>query len=181
MGVPLPVPQSIRREVQADRVIITRTWREGGGVVGLILVAVIWNSVMIAMYRSAEIEPDWVWAWFLIPWALGAIGIYLVYASIATLLNTTEVEISPDLLSVTTGPVPWHREIRLAPAEIQNVIYLERAERGYSSTYDVAVVTASGGEKRLIKRLNQYEVAVFYVREIRSILGLPNVTLSPDA
>lgn len=118
------------------------------------------------------VAPDFVGA--------GGLGIFVAYRCIATLLNTTELEISPDLLRVTTGPVPWHGEIRLAPAEIQDVVFHERAERNYGSTYDVAVVTTTGGEKRLIKGLNHYEVAVFYVREIRSILGLPNVALSPD-
>ncbi len=146
-----------------------------------ILIAVIWNFAMFAMFRTGKVWPASDWASPLVPWALVAIGIFLAYRGLALLLNTTKLEISPDLLRVTTGPVPWHWEIRLAPAEIQDVIYHERTERNYGTTYDVAVVTATGRRKRLIKSINQYEVAVFYVREIRSTLGLPNVTLSPDA
>ncbi len=181
MGVPIPVPPSIRREVRADRVIIRRVWREGGGVVAWVLIAVIWNFVLYAMYRTGQFGPASKWASGLMPWALVAIGLYAAYRCLATLLNTTELEIGPDRLRVTTGPVPWHFAIRLVPAEIQDAIFHERAERNYASTYDVAVVTASGREQRLIKGLNHYEVAVFYVREIRSFLGLRNVRLSPDA
>ena len=161
--------------------IIRRLWREGGGVVAWVLIAVIWNFVLFAMFRTTRIGPGKDWTSPLIPGVLAAIGLYAAYRCLATLLNTTRLEISPDLLRVATGPVPWHFKIRLAPADIEDVIFHERAERGYASTYDVAVVFADGGEKRLIKGLNHYEVAVFYVREIRSILGRPDRTLSPDA
>jgi hypothetical protein len=177
----LPVPRSIRREVQADRVIIRRIWREGGGVVAWVLIAVIWNFAMFAMFRTTRIGPGKEWESPLMPGFLAAIGLYAAYRCGATLFNTTELEIGPDLLRVRTGPVPWHFENRLAPAEIHDVVFHEHAERGYSSTYDVAAVFADGREKRLIKGLNDYEVAVFYVREIRSSLGRPDRSLSPDA
>jgi len=174
------IPAGISREVQAGQVIITRTWRKGGNPVLRIIVAVIWNGFFLLMFRPAMNDVDWVSARIVI-FAWGGVGIYLAYSCLATLLNTTVVEISPDLLRVTTGPIPSHGEIRLAPAEIRNVIYRETGGGGYSgSFYWVAAVTATGGERILLKRLAQYEDAIFHVREIRSVLGLPDAALSPE-
>ncbi|HTL67522.1 MAG TPA: hypothetical protein VL200_07665 [Lacunisphaera sp.] len=181
MGLPIPVPPSIRREVAADRVIIRRIWREGGGAIAWVCIAVIWNFALYAMYRAGKFGPGEAWAYPWIPWVLLAIGIYAAYRCMAALLNTTVMEISPDLLRVATGPLPWHGVIRLAPAEIGDVVFHERVERGYASTFDVAVVLASGRERRLVRGLNRYEVAAYYVREIRSLLGRPEVAMARKA
>ena len=67
----LPVPRSIRREVQADRMIIRRLWREGGGLVAWFFIAVIWNFVLYAMYRTGQFGPASKWASGLTPWERG--------------------------------------------------------------------------------------------------------------
>ena len=110
MGAPIPTPPSIRREVQADRVIITRTWRQSEQVVGWILIAVIWNGALIAMYRTARTGPPRVWASPLIPWALGAIGLVLLGSGVVlgrrkrTVVLPADGSARPDVSGVLPTP-----------------------------------------------------------------------------
>jgi hypothetical protein len=186
----LPVPWGMSREIQGDRVVITRCWRKVDQIWGMIGATLIWNATMIGWYRTKDVD------WFdgsggreffnsqlgqLVPLVFVGIGIFLVYASLASLANTTRLEVAASLLNVTTGPVPWHGERRIATTEVANVIYREKASKGYASIYRVMAVMADGKERRLVSGLLDYEATVFYVREIRAALSLPDVTLSPDA
>jgi hypothetical protein len=161
--------------------IIRRSWRAAGGLFASTLAALVWNAFMIGWYWNANIRWNALSLTELFPLLFVGIGLFLAYACLAALLNTTELEVTSDILRVTTGPLPWHRGVRMTTAEIRNVIFREFASKGYSTTYEVNAVTAGDEEKRLVGRLMQYEVVVFYVREIRSFLGLPDTTLSPDA
>jgi hypothetical protein len=176
---PLPLPKGFSREIQLDRLIIRRTWRQNWLLfVGFTLV---WNACTIGWFVKTEINWSALTMNELFPLLSVGIGLFLAYAVIGAGLNTTTLEITRDNLRVSTGPVPWHPEKRIPTAGISNVIFRERTNPRYSSTYRVMVVLGSEKEKSLFGALHSYEETVFYVREIRSWLKLPDVSLSPDA
>lgn len=176
---PLPLPKGFSREILADRLIIRRTWRHNWLL--FLGFTIVWNACTMGWYIKTEIKWTALTMNELFPLGFVGIGLFLVYSLIGAYLNTTELEVTRDTLRVSTGPVPWHREKRIPTAEISNVIFRERAQQGYASTYRVMAVRASGKEKSLVGSLISYEETVFYVREIRAWLKLPDVSLSPDA
>jgi hypothetical protein len=170
-----PIPEGLKRETRMNSIVIGRGWRTGQ--LGFLLIFTIaWDSFLVFWYATAFSQKEIVWLSVVFPIGHIAVGIGLTYYCIASLFNVTELEISPQAVRVTTKPVPWHKEMVYAPADIRDVVWHERGSRGYSTTFDVSVVTAANEEKRLIKSLPRYEQARFYVRELKSLLGLPLVT-----
>src|SRR4051812_48357942 len=187
---PLPIPAGMSRKFQGNQLVITRCWRKMERVSGTIGVAVVWNAFVILSLMSGRtkwIEDSAVPAYFestlgrLVPDVFVGIGLFLVYYAVATLVNSTRVEITASMLRVTTGPLPWHPERRITTREVADVIYREKASKGYATIYRVIAVLSDGREKRLLGGISDYEATVYYVREIRSVLKLPDLTLSPDA
>lgn len=155
-----------------NRVVISRRWLNGQ-LAFIVLFTIAWDAFLVFWYMTAFSQPEKEWIAIIFPVAHLGVGIGLTYYCIAGFLNVTELEISPAVVRVTTRPVPWHREIVHAPADIRDVLWHERGSKGYGTTFDVSVVTAAGEEKRLIRSLPRYEQARFYVRELKSLLGLP--------
>lgn len=171
-AIPLPVPEGLTCEFQPDRMVIRESWRKGWSVVGC-----FFCTLALAWLASSGLDfyAGTAWATSLV---CGGLALFTVYGGLALWFNSTDLELTPDLLRVTTRPVPVHREIRVAPAGIRNVIYRETAEQGYATTYDVVAVT-DDGETRLIRGKRNYEQVLFYVNQLRSALALPEGPLSP--
>ena len=177
----LPIPKGMSREVQSDLLLIRWSWRKSGNVHLVTFLVFIWNALMLGWFFKTPINWRVLTLNEVFPMLTVVIGLILAYFWFAAWFNTTELEITAKQIHVRIGPVPWRRDIYLAREGIVDVIYRERVNQGYSSTFDVLTVTGDGTETRLICGLLKYEVVVFYVREIRAFLGLPDATLSPDA
>ena len=178
---PLPVPHGVFREIQPGRLVIRWSWRHNGKIIAMVGFTLVWNLIMFAWCYQTDIKWRALSMNELFPLLFVGIGFFLGYRCLGALLNTTVVAVGPQSVRVTSGPVPWHRARVVNALEIRNVIYREKASRGYDSVYRVLAVRSDGTETKLITGLTNYEVTVFQVREIRAALDLPDVALSPDA
>ncbi|WP_438481651.1 hypothetical protein [Oleiharenicola lentus] len=160
--------------------MLTRKWRTGAAwiVVGF---TVVWDAFLVMWYAFGLTRGDLSWGLLLFPLLHVAFGLVLTYASLGMLFNSTVIEVSADLLRVATGPIPFHREVRVSPSEIREVRYHEHASRGYSSSYDLRAVLNSGEEKNLLRGLGEYSEVLFYTSELRSSLGLSGTTKKSEA
>ena len=176
-AIPLPVPEGLTCEFQPDRMVIRDSWREWGKVACCFFLAVILGGfAFFAPVIFADADPVAIRAIFV---SCGVVTLFMVYGGFAFWFNNTDLELTPDLLRVATRPLPSHREVRVAPSAIRNVIYREYSQQGYATTYDVLAVTANG-RKRLMSGKTNYEQVIFYVQQLRSALALPEGPLSPD-
>jgi hypothetical protein len=177
---PLPLPKGFSREVQVDRLIIRRSWRAYDNMAAIALFVLVWNAVLFGWFFRTEIRWTALTMNEIFPLLFVGFGLFLAYSVIGTFANTTVLEITPDALQIKTGPIPWHREVRVTTGEIRSVFCRERGRFGNPS-HQVLAVLVSGQEKSLIEGLIKPEQADFYAQEIRSWLKLPDDDLAPDA
>src|SRR5688572_31327866 len=112
MRTPLStLPKGLTREVLADRVVLSRVWRSKE-LWFIIPFTVFWDGFLVVWYGAALTKSDTPLVMILFPLLHVAIGLGLTYFCVASLLNRTRLEISPESVRVWTGPVPWHKEIR---------------------------------------------------------------------
>lgn len=174
-NLPLP-PTGFSRDANADRLLIRRSWRAEHSVSFCVAFTVFWNVCVGVWFFNTDIP----WAvpaldeW--LPWLFAGLGIFMVYACICTFVNTLSIELTPQLLQVTTRPLPWCPDRRLETRRIRSVVIRERVVKddgNVSIVYYAVVVLDSGEEKKLVggkvDGIDRRELD-FYVREIRDWL-----------
>ena len=176
-NLPLP-PKGFSRDANADRLLIRRSWRAEHSVFFCVAFTVLWNVLMGVWFFSTDIP------WALpavdesLPWVFAGLGVLMVYACICTFVNTLSIELTPQMLQVTTGPLPWRPARRLETRRIRSVVIRERVVDEGIVDYAV-VVLDSGEEKKLVGREVDRRELDFYVREIRDWLERRAVSPSP--
>src|SRR5262249_28646057 len=80
----------------------------------------IWNSFIVLWYWSALRTPETRIMWFAIVWSIPfvAVGLLLLYATLAGLLNRTVIRVTSESLTVWQGPMPWWGNRRLLIDEL---------------------------------------------------------------
>ena len=112
--------------------------------------------------------------WITIVFPLGhvAVGIGITYFVIASLVNKTDVLVSPSGVRVAIGPFPWigNRDIKLE--QMTGVVVRQRAANRGATTYSVMYVDSARREKSLLKSVAQADQAEFIAETIRTALKL---------
>src|SRR5205814_621787 len=130
---------------------------------GVLMLAMAAYLGSLGIPGNADPDSDLpTWAQGLLMIGLAAI---LVYAGGAVAFNSTRLEVTREHLAVRVGPVPWRGGVALASAGIRVVSFRENVQQGYATTYDLVAIDGDG-ESVLIAGLDNYEVTVFYVREL---------------
>src|SRR5262249_20227192 len=103
---PRPRHFSVRDDGSSLRIRFWWIWRS---FTKAACICLLWNSFLVGWYWSALRTPETRIMWFAVVWCLPhvAIGLLLVYATLAGLLNRTVIKVTSEFLTVWHGPVPW--------------------------------------------------------------------------
>src|SRR5262249_33815987 len=136
-----------------------------------------WTSFLVCWYWGALTTPEPRMMWFSIVWSVPfvAVGLLLVYATLAGLLNRTVIKAGPEFVIVRHGPVPWWGNRRRRIAELER-LYCDRdtdpETDGWTHVYGVYALTKEAGKVELLSGLHSAE-GPFIKQEIHPWLHNP--------
>ena len=100
----------------------------------------------------------------------GVVGLIFTYVVVQRLVNVTRLEVTPERLRVSHGPVPWRRPIEIATATIRQVEvrpFHWRYDGSVATHYHVWLQHEDGRETCLLERDTTAEQAAQVRDEIQ--------------
>ena len=120
------IPEGLDAIPTADGVIVRHVWLTWK-IALLALFAIFWDSFLFFWYSQALSKPHPPLMSILFPIGHVAVGVGITYYVLASLVNKTDVIVSPSGVSVVTGPAPWIGNKVVKADEITDVLVRERA------------------------------------------------------
>lgn len=176
----IPLPKQLKIVHDRDAMIIRRKWFSPLAFF-LVFFALFWNGFMVVWMTMALREGVWVMA------AFGSIhafvGLFLAYFCVASFINTTDVSIDPNYLTVRHYPLPWlgNKKIRVHTIkQLYSKEHISRSKNGVNVSYRLFVITNDNQEEKLLTGLTELSQARFIEREIENVLGLEDLPVSGE-
>lgn len=148
---------------------IVRSWFSSTALV-LAVFATVWDSTVWSWYTflfQRGREPVYL---FLIPVGHVAIGVWVTYTALSSLLNRTVISVDARHLRVRTGPIPTRGgRVDLHVADIADVSISSssyRTRRGRAYRYCVVAKLADGTFAPLVRELDEVDQARFIAQRI---------------
>src|SRR5262249_13029349 len=150
-GFPRPSHFSVKDDGSTLRIRFRWIWRNFTKAAGICL---FWNSGLFVWYWSAVHEPNERIMWFVLIWTIPfvAVGLLLIYATLAGLLNRTVITVTSLIFTVRHGPVPWWGNLTFPIDDLEGLYCdedasVKRKGRGPSS---VVALTKGGSKVELV-------------------------------
>ncbi|OGG55453.1 MAG: hypothetical protein A3F84_14975 [Candidatus Handelsmanbacteria bacterium RIFCSPLOWO2_12_FULL_64_10] len=138
----------------------------------LTVFVLFWDGFLIFWYSMALRSDDWLPILF--PIIHVAVGVGLTYSVLAGYLNKTRIQVTPRSLEIEHGPLPWPGK-RLEASYVKQLYCKERIQHSRNSTsysYELRAVTHDGGDRKLLKGLEEAEQALYLEQEIEKFLRI---------
>ena len=168
----MQLPENIETLNVGDAFVLRRTWFTKRAYF-MLFFSICWNGFMVVWMTLAIADGAWLMALF---GSLHAgVGLWLIYYTSATFLNTTDISISPDTVSIQHFPLPWFKPKPIPIFSITHIYtkqHLIQGESGDEITYRVLVKTKDNKTHKLVTGLQDNTLADFIKTEIEVILGL---------
>jgi hypothetical protein len=143
----------------------------------------LWNSFVVLWYWNALRTGDrMMWLAIIICIPHVAVGLFLVYASLAGLLNRTLIKVTSEFLTVRQGPVPWwgNRSMRIDDLERLYCGKDTDPERqGWTYVYGVHALTKAASKVDLVTELDRAQ-ALFIKQELERWLHIDDHGVGRD-
>src|SRR5262245_10943359 len=150
-------------------------WRKFTGPAAMCLV---WNAFVAAWYWGALRAEEVRIMWFAIVWGtpFAAVGLLLVYGTLAGLLNRTVIKATSEFITVWNGPLPWWGNQKLAVGDIERLHWHRAAsdEGKQSSFWSVSAQTKGTGNVELVSDIDERDQAQFIAQELERWLKIGN-------
>jgi hypothetical protein len=136
----------------------------------------VWNCLVVGWYWNAIGNGDGVmWPALIITLPHGAVGLALIYLTLAAVLNRTVITVTSESITVRTGPLPWSGNRSLPSDELEH-LYCDKVsdeeEGARSSSYSVKGLTKGGSEVELVTDLDTRSEALFIIQELERWLKI---------
>lgn len=173
---PVPQPASFRVEETGNGIRITWRWF-APAFLFLLFFCIAWDSFLVFWYSMAfGTNAPWIFKVF--PIAHLAVGIGLTYFTLSGFLNRTVIELTPELLKVEHGPLPWPGNRTLPVLDVDQLYCKDRfqpVQRGRPSlTYQVCALLKDGRTVTLLSWLTERDQALFVEQTLEKWLGIPD-------
>lgn len=175
-----PLPKNIELVTEYDAIVIRRVWKSPVAYF-LIFFSLIWNGFMVGWMSIAISQGAWSMAAFGSIHA--AVGLFLIYYTIALFVNKTDIRIDTYNLSVKHYPLRWMGQAQIPVENVQQVYCKEKITRNKNSTsvsYEVHCIDRNNKQKKLLSGLNDSSQAHFIETEIEKVLGIKDRPVSGE-
>ncbi len=109
-----------------------------------------------------------------LPAIFGVVALIFAFVVIRRLVNTTQIEVTPERLRISHGPLPWQRPVEVSSATIRR-IEVRPSRWRYDGAevihHHLWVVHNDGKETCLLERDATAEQSSFLCEEIQRVLG----------
>lgn len=169
----VPMPPGITCQNDGTNMVITRRWRSAI-LFFLIPFCIAWDSFLIFLYSMA-FSGHTSWIMFVFPIAHVAVGVGLTYLVLATLFNRTVIIAGQGRLNISTGPIPWGRNIEMSSSEIDQLFCKSKANRGRNGTNMTYALWASlhdGTTCKLVGSVDDEDQVLFIEQKLEKALGI---------
>lgn len=175
-------PKNFTLEWPGNGLVIVRKWFSWLTTVPLAIFCLVWNGFMVMWFSIAFLQKQYMMAVF--GTLHGAVGVGLIYAVLANILNKTSIRISYDSLVVTIGPLPSFGQKNIARRDVRQLFVREvvhPSKNGTSLSYSVEVITVVGKTICLVSGLPKREEAQFVEQEVEKYLGITDERVRGEA
>lgn len=179
----LRLPRGFELNYFDEYMQITRVWH-GFKTYLILLVALTFNGVWITS-GFVEIllgERELLLKLFALVFIV--LGLGLLYLTIATWLNKTQIYVSKNNIEIKHQPIPWLGNKRIETNNIKQ-LFVKKVYRGSSNnnrryTYNVAGITSENKQFKLISGLEYDYYARFIEKKIEDYLGIDDEEISDE-
>jgi hypothetical protein len=168
----VPMPKGFDVQARTGQLQIVRKWFSGLYIF-LTVFTLFWNGFMVVWFTIALTQGIWPMAAF--GTLHGAVGIGLLYYTLAGYLNKTVIQVDRRELTITHGPLPWPGNRRLNPFDLAQLYTRERLHHhrnSTSTTYEVYAILQDGTRQKLLSGLHEIEQALYIEQEIERFLEI---------
>ena len=169
----VPLPSAMRVEQTAHGLAIVRRWFSPA-ILFLVFFCIAWDGFLVFWY-SVAFSMNGPWIMKVFPIAHVAVGVGLTYFTVASLFNTTRIEVGRGELSIKHGPVPWFGGKTLRATEVDQLFCKEKVSRGkhgYRYTYSVWAAMKDGSSAKVISEGTETDQALFIEQQLERALGI---------
>ncbi|MBB5351646.1 DNA-directed RNA polymerase subunit RPC12/RpoP [Haloferula luteola] len=176
--VELPARMSLSEE--NGQLVIRRSWFHPTVWI-LVAFATFWNGFLIVWHSIALSHG----MWFMSAFGLihTAAGLAMIYAILATFLNTTTLRAGRGVLEVTQGPIPWRGNQRLDTGSLTQIFCRQKihhGKNGSSTSYEVEAIFHGNQRRTLLKGIKQADQALFIEQQIEKFLRIVDQRVEGD-
>jgi hypothetical protein len=161
------LPKGMEKNLDFDGLTITRRWRDVAAFV-LIPMTIFWNGFLVFWISTAIVSGEYMMLAFTSIHI--AVGIFLLYSTIARLINTTTVKVGPGTLTIKHRPIPWRTPKPLEHHEVRQFYGRKRVTRssngGSSVRYELRVLLSDGSDRKLLGGFTNREQVLYLEQEI---------------
>ncbi|MFT5762989.1 MAG: hypothetical protein ACI8VT_003234 [Saprospiraceae bacterium] len=141
-----------------------------------IFFALFWNAFITIFFTIAFLQGEPVMFLFSIPFFL--VGIYLIYASLGYVLNTSYITVDENRLSLVHKPINFliQKDRHYSPNEIKQ-LFVRKYSVGKTNdkpvyAFAVDLILKSGKQQTLVKALHSVDYARYIEQEIEYYLKI---------
>ena len=168
----VPLPRGIQVQELGSTLEITRRWFSPVFLF-LAFFCVMWNGFMLVWHGMALASG----AWFMSLFGLlhTAVGVWLLYYTLAGFLNTTTIRVQWDELEVRHGPVPWPGNKTLSARDLEQFYCQEKINRGKNGVqyaYQVLALRKDHVRETLLTGLSDVDQALYIEQELERFLRI---------
>jgi hypothetical protein len=171
-AIPRPSHFSVKDDGSRLRIRFCWIWRRFTGPAGM---CVLWNSFLAFFcWGALRSGGPGMWLAFIIMIPHTAVGLLLVYATLAGLLNRTVIKVTPELITVRQGPLPWWGNRRLPIDELERLDCdreTDPKKQGWIHVYGVHALAKGARKVDLVSELDRAQ-ALFIKQELERYLPI---------
>jgi hypothetical protein len=169
------MPKGIEKTLDFDGLTLKRSWRDVAAFI-MIPMTLFWNGFLVVWISIALSTGEYLMLAFASIHI--AVGIFLIYSTIARLVNTTVIKISVGQITVKQGPIPWPTPKPLEHHEVRQFYGKKRVTRsssgGSSTRYELRVLTSDGKDRKLLSGFTSREQVLYIEQELERYWNITN-------
>ena len=169
--VSLPKNMNLKREYNG--LIITRKWFSPKTIF-FIIFSLFWNGFMAIWFFIAITQKQYEMAAFGSLHAL--VGIFILYYTIASLVNNTFINVNATELKISHSPVPWFTPKPFKVNDFKQLYSKHRVsysnKGGRSDYYTLRAKSKTGKDLKVLSGLSNKEQVRYLEQEIEKYLGI---------
>lgn len=179
--IPLGLPDKISVRNDGGAFEISRTWF-GWSTVAQSVFTLFWCGFLVFWYSMA-LSTEAPLVMILFPLVHVAVGIGLLYSSLAGWLNRTRIRIGEGVLQIRHEPLPWPGSKDVQVTDLKQLYVVERVSRSRNGTtvrYQVQAITNSGKTIKIVSGLADSDQAHYIEQEVERYTGIRDVPVKGE-